>query len=273
MKKYFTKLFNIIRMKEMRILPGHLSYFLVMSLMPLVTLISFITSLFHFSITEFTEFLLKFVPTEVANLILPLFDNTNMSLNLLLMIVGFYIVSNGMHSIILVSNTLYKSEEENPIKMRIRSLLLTIILVSLFFFTLIIMAFGNMILRFILSFSIFDAISTYVYQLFVFLKYPIAFLIMYIFIKLLYTLSPEKRIKSKYVTKGAIFTTLGWIIMTSLYSYYANNIAHYDLFYGNISNLVVLLIWIYSISYIFVIGIGINITEYNLAENTTDIKT
>ena len=134
------------------------------------------------------------------------------------------------------------------------------------------MAFGNMILRFILSFSIFDAISTYVYQLFVFLKYPIAFLIMYIFIKLLYTLSPEKRIKSKYVTKGAIFTTLGWIIMTSLYSYYANNIAHYDLFYGNISNLVVLLIWIYSISYIFVIGIGINITEYNLAENTTDIK-
>lgn len=272
MKKYFTKLINIIRMKEMRILPGHLSYFLVMSIMPLMTLISFIASLFKFSIKEVTEFLLNFLPNEVSNLILPLFNNTNMSLNFLLMIVGFYIVSNGMHSIILVSNTLYKSEDENSIKMRIRALLLTIILVNLFFFTLIIMAFGNMILKFVLSFSIFSTISIYIYKLFILLKYPIAFVIIYIFIKLLYILSPQKRIKSKYTTKGAIFTTLGWVIITSIYSYYANNIAHYDLFYGNISNLVVLLIWIYAISYIFVIGIGINITEYNLAENTNDIK-
>lgn len=271
MKKYLKKLFNIIRMKEMRILPGHLSYFLVMSIMPLMTLISFITSFFHFSITEFTGFLFQFLPTEVSNLILPLFTNSNMSLNLIWMFVGFYIVSNGMHSIILVSNTLYKSEDENPIKMRIRALLLTIILIVLFLFTLIILAFGNMIVRFILSFSLFETVNEYLYLLFVYLKYPVAFLIIYIFIKLLYTLSPEKRIRSKYVTKGAIFTTLGWIVITSLYSYYANNIAHYDLFYGNISNLVVLLIWIYSISYVFVIGIGINITEYNLAENTTDI--
>ena len=67
-----------------------------------------------------------------------------------------------------------------------------------------------------------------------------------------------------------MFTTIGWILITTIYSYYANNIAHYDLFYGNISNLVVLLIWIYILSYIFVVGIGINITEYRMAENTTD---
>ena len=139
MKKYFEKLYRVIRMKEMRILPGHMSYFLVMSIMPLITLISFIASFFHLSITEVTEFAIQFLPTEVSNLIMPLITNTNMKLNFILMIVGFYIVSNGMHSIILVSNTLYKTEEENAVFLRIRAILLTIILMNLFFFTLIVM--------------------------------------------------------------------------------------------------------------------------------------
>lgn len=270
MKKYFIKLYNVIRIKEMRILPGHLSYFLVMSIMPLITLIGFIASCFNLSIVEVSEFVLQFLPIEVSNLIIPLLTNNNMSLNLILMIVGFGIVSNGMHSIILVSNTLYKTEEENGLRLRIRALFLTIILINLFFFTLIVMGFGNIIVKFILDLKIFSHISTYVYQLFVLLKYPFAFILIYFFITILYTLSPVKKVKSKFVVKGALFTTIGWILVTTVYSYYANNIANYDLFYGNISNLVVLLIWIYILSYIFVIGIGINVTEYQLAETTTD---
>lgn len=270
MKKYFIKLYNVIRIKEMRILPGHLSYFLVMSIMPLITLIGFIASCFNLSIVEVSEFVLQFLPIEVSNLIIPLLTNNNMSLNLILMIVGFGIVSNGMHSIILVSNTLYKTEEENGIRLRIRALFLTIILINLFFFTLIVMGFGNIIVKFILDLKIFSHISTYVYQLFILLKYPFAFILIYFFITILYTLSPVKKVKSKFVVKGALFTTIGWILVTTVYSYYANNIANYDLFYGNISNLVVLLIWIYILSYIFVIGIGINVTEYQLAETTTD---
>ena len=132
MKKYFIKLYNVIRIKEMRILPGHLSYFLVMSIMPLITLIGFIASCFNLSIVEVSEFVLQFLPIEVSNLIIPLLTNNNMSLNLILMIVGFGIVSNGMHSIILVSNTLYKTEEENGLRLRIRALFLTIILINLF---------------------------------------------------------------------------------------------------------------------------------------------
>lgn len=272
MKKYFEKLYKIINMKEMKILPGHLAYFLVMSIMPLITLVSIIATCFNISIVDITEFLFRFLPVEVSNLIIPLFTNTDMNLNFILMIIGFFISSNGMHSIILISNTLYKTEEENIVNLRIRAVLLTIILISLFFFILVVMAFGNMIIRFILSFEVFSSISEYIYQLFILLKYPLAFIIIYFFVKLLYIISPKKMVKSKYVTKGAIFTTIGWILITAIYSYYANNIAHYDLFYGNISNIVVLLIWIYIISNIFVIGIGINITEYNLAENTINNK-
>ena len=77
MKKYFIKLYNVIRIKEMRILPGHLSYFLVMSIMPLITLIGFIASCFNLSIVEVSEFVLQFLPIEVSNLIIPLLTNNN----------------------------------------------------------------------------------------------------------------------------------------------------------------------------------------------------
>ena len=106
-----------------------------------------------------------------------------------------------------------------------------------------------------------------IYDIFVFAKYPLAFVLIFYFIKLIYTLSPDKKIPSKSVNKGTIFTSITWILVTSIYSYYANNLANYDLFYGSLSNLVVLLIWVYIISYTFVLGIGINVNEYRLNEN------
>ena len=264
---YLKELFTIVSKKEMRILPGHLAYFLVLSIMPLTTLISFIASAVNLSFVDITEFLLKFLPTEVSNLILPLFTSPNMSFNLVVMITGFFIVSNGMHSIIMVSNTLYGNEPKDMISRRIKALFLTVILINIFLFVLIVLGFGNMIVKFILSLEIFSNVSKNIYDIFVFAKYPLAFVLIFYFIKLIYTLSPDKKIPSKSVNKGTIFTSITWILVTSIYSYYANNLANYDLFYGSLSNLVVLLIWVYIISYTCVLGIGINVNEYRLNEN------
>ena len=52
-----------------------------------------------------------------------------------------------------------------------------------------------------------------------------------------------------------------WIIGTEIYSIYIRNFAHYNLFYGSISNIIILMIWVYFLSYIFVFGLAINATE------------
>ena len=80
-------------------------------------------------------------------------------------------------------------------------------------------------------------------------------------------MAPDKRISSHYVKKGALFTTIGWIVVTSIYSYYANNLANYDLWYGGLSNIIVLMIWIYILAYILVLGIAINTNNYELTKN------
>jgi len=91
--------------------------------------------------------------------------------------------------------------------------------------------------------------------------------IMFFNIKLIYILAPDWKIYSRHTTKGALFTTVGWIITTAIYSYYAIHFANYDFFYGGLSSIVVLMVWVYALSYILVIGIAINVNEYKRVNN------
>ena len=90
------------------------------------------------------------------------------------------------------------------------------------------------------------------------LKYPISIFIIFFFIKLLYTMAPDKKIKSMHTTRGAIFTTIGWIISTEIYSLYVTKFVNYSVLYGSVAHLIVLFIWIYLLSYVFVLGMAIN---------------
>ena len=82
-------------------------------------------------------------------------------------------------------------------------------------------------------------------------------------------MAPDRRIASKYVNHGAAFTTIGWLLITAIYSYYANNVANYNLFYGGLSGIIILMMWVYMIAYIFVIGIAINTSTYHYLEEST----
>lgn len=134
----------------------------------------------------------------------------------------------------------------------------------LFVFIFIVLAYGNVIVGKIISSNIFDSISDKIYLVFVLLKWPIAFILIFWILKLLYTMAPDKSIPSKYMNKGALFTTTCWIITTTAYSYYVSHWANYTLFYGSISGIIVMMTWIYILSYIFVMGIAINTDEYTL---------
>jgi membrane protein len=81
---------------------------------------------------------------------------------------------------------------------------------------------------------------------------------MFFLIKLIYIIAPDGKIKSKYVNVGALFTTVSWLLSTVIFSFYLNHIARFDLVYGNIANIAILLIWLYVISFVFVVGICIN---------------
>ena len=87
---------------------------------------------------------------------------------------------------------------------------------------------------------------------------------------MIYTIAPDFNLRSKYVNRGGIFATFGIIIATAIYSYYINHIARYDIFYGSLSNIVILLIFCYFISYIIVLGIAINNSYYVIEKSSNN---
>ena len=74
-------------------------------------------------------------------------------------------------------------------------------------------------------------------------------------------MAPDKKMPSTNVNGGAIFTTIGFILITKLYSFYIAEFANYSVFYGSLANIVILMLWVYFLSYVFVIGMAMNYHE------------
>ncbi len=267
-KAILKKLYCIIRKPEMLILPANLAFFLVLSVIPIFILIGLIASTFSLSLDAVIDFIGENLPSQVTEILATFISGKGIDFNVgFFTITAFILASNGPHSIIVTSNTLYNFEQGSYLNRRIKAIILTILLVMLFIFIIVVLAFGNSILMAIFEIGILKNFSNFAYSLFVYLKWPIAFFIIFFNIKLIYTIAPDKNVPSRYVNKGAIFTTLGWVLTTAIYSYYVSHFSKYDIFYGSLSNIIILMMYIYFLSYILVLGIAINSNSYEVLKS------
>ena len=262
-KEYLKKLYDIIIIPSMSYLPGNLAFFLVLSIFPILTLIGVIASGFSINIDALINLLDNALPNNVANILTSFIQGKGFDSNIgIFMIIGFYLASNGADAIILASNNLYGFPNSDYIKRRIKSIFIIILMILLFVFMVGFLAFGNNILNFILTLIKDKTIVNIISTLFYILKWPFSIFVIFFNVKLIYTIAPDWKILSKHTTKGAIFTTFGWIIVIQIYSYWVNHFANYDIFYGSLSNIVILMLLTYLIAYILVIGIAINVKSY-----------
>ncbi len=259
LKKTLKRIFKIISRPEMVILPGNISFALILSIFPSIMILGFIISKFNISVDDVLNLISFNLPEVIYGLIVK-FLSSESNVAWLSLIIGLYFSSNGTNAIIVAANILYKTEEKSNLKKRIKSLFLVILMMLLFTFTTIVLGFGSAILKTLID--LLEGNYDIIYKIFTVLKWPLSFFLIYFFVKILYTIAPASNIKSSSVTKGALFTTLGWIIATFIYSIYVSNFARYDVFYGSLSSIIVLMIWVYILSSILVIGIGINAEQY-----------
>ena len=161
-------------------------------------------------------------------------------------------------------------ESRDFISRRVKAIFMIFLLVLVFFFLLIVPVFGDNIFNLLKESFKDNTIVDISYVVYKVVKYPLIALLLLFNIKLIYVIAPDEQIPSHSTTSGAIFTTVGWIIATEIYAFYVGSFASYGIFYGSISNVLILLIWIYILSYIFVLGMGINAGTYK--EETMEMQ-
>ena len=271
-KDYFKKIWEIIRMPEMGLLPGQLAFSMILSLVPIITFACYIASLFNFNTENSIEVLNSIIPGGASYLI-PTTSTFVISFGYaIIFILMFYIATNGCNSIIMIANQIYGIKNSNWGKRRIKAILMTLVIVVLIVFLLIVPIFGNKIVD-LLSYFGFNV--EFVTQYSWVIKYPLVFLILFLFIKLFYKWAPDEVRDNSHLEVGAVFTTIGWFVITILYSNFATNMTTYNIIYGALANIGLLMAWLYAISFIFVFGLALNYgeeLEYDRLVKTGAIK-
>ena len=256
-KDFWHDFLVVLRRSDMVILPGNIAFFLILAIIPFIGLITYGASMLNLSTTYLYDFIAHSFSTDIADLVLGV--NLSNSANFFITLVfGLYIASNGADSIITASNTIYGVEHNSWMRRRWKAFWMTLLIVILLIFMLIVPVFGNNIVSLVKEVNLNGNITSRIISIYDLLKGPISWFVIFIIVRIIYKIAPDKKPKRRVINYGALFTTVMWIIVTRIYSEYVTNYASYTDLFGGVASIVVLMIWIYMLSYIFTVGIALN---------------
>lgn len=248
---------EIMKTPLMSILPGQISFFVILSIIPLVSILIMLITKLSFNYDFVTNFITHYIPSGVADVLISFFSAQKVgTIDVVFIITAFYIASKATHSIIIASTQIYNGKQKDFFRTRIKAIIMLIILVILVLLVAGVLTLGSRILGYIADIN--GDVTPYAYMIYKILRWPFVFFMIFVAIKVIYTIAPNVQIPSNSVNKGAMYTTVIWVVTTFLFSFYVTHLANYSKFYGNLSNLIILMIWIYWMSYVFVFGMTFN---------------
>lgn len=268
--EFLRDFYKAYRKPEMVILPGNIAFYIILAIIPILSLISLGASILNLSTSVIYDFIAHSFSTDIADMILGVSLNNVAGINFIItIIVGLYVASNGTDAIILASNTIYNTPNKSWIKRRVKALLMMFIFIILLLFMLVVPVFGNTIISLIKEVNMNPLLSKRIIMVFELLQGPITWIIMFLIIKVLYSIAKDNSKNTRVVNYGAIFTTIMFIVGTKIYSIYVTHYASYTALYGGLANIIVLMIWVYFLSLIFTIGMALNSEkdEINMLKN------
>ena len=246
----------------MSILPGQISFFIILSIIPMFSLFVMFISKLSFNFDSITGAINHFLPTGISSMVVSILNDQKVgAMDIFFIITAIYLASKATHSIIIASTRIYNGKQRDFFRTRIKAIIMLIILMFVIITGIATLTIGSKLITYLTETGY--NITPLVYYTYMMLKWPFVIFIIFMAIKIIYTLAPNLDIPSKSVNKGAMLTTIGWGISTYIYSFYVSNMANYTKFYGNLSNLIIAFIWIYWLSYIFVFGMTFN--EYRFS--------
>jgi len=274
MRKRFNNflkyLYLAIKRPEMEVLPGNLAFFFMMMIIPLLTILGLIISNLNVGTPSVYDALVKNFPNNIADLIISISGESSSGIGIfVLLFSSLLLASNGTYSMIVTSNSIYGIKKSSYIKNKIKSIILMIILIVLFTLLLFIPMFNSKLINFIGDLLHTDFASSLLVNIYHILKYPVMFVLVFIFIEILYRYSPSDKTKRRTVY-GAIFSSFLLIVTTFIYSFYIEHFSTFENFYGGISSILCLMIYLNLVSYIFVLGMSINYAREKVLKDSKD---
>lgn len=254
------KLFKKINDDDITAWASMLTLFLMLSLFPLIILITDFVASTSFNDPNNTAYLIGILPPSVFETIEAIATDIEVNRSTKVvpaaLLMTAWASSQGILAIIQALNKAYDvTETRSYLKLRFLALFYTLGFILLIVLFLLLIVFGNTIFSFIESnINLPELISPIVYLL----RFIIPAVFSMIFFLFLYNLSPTVQVGVIKVLPGSIFSSLGLIIASSAFSIYVKYSVSLSYLYGSLTGFIALIIWLYFISIIIMVGGEIN---------------
>lgn len=145
-------------------------------------------------------------------------------------------------------------ENRNYLLLRIVASLYLILMIFAVLLSLLIMVFGNSLIRLIEGFV---PQTSYLFDILIHFRTPLVWAVLTVIIALMYAYVPGTRQGFKIQLPGAVFAAVAWSIMTWAFSLYVDEFNGFTM-YGNLTTIIILMLWLYAAMYIILAGAFIN---------------
>ena len=258
--KYARQLALHYRDDDLAAMSAQISYYLILAFFPflffLINLLSFTPLPNRLLIANFNAIL----PQETALLVKTMLTETvqakSGAMLVLSMLASLWAASRGMSAIIRGLNHSYGVKESRRfVRLNMVALLSTVGLSVMVLISFIMIVLGRIIGSTIFGYM---GAKSLFYSIWSFLRYGITFGLLLTTFYLIYRYLPNRKLTGNHVLAGTIFTTVGWIGASLLFSFYVNNFGSYATVYGSLGGMFALIFWLYISTLIFLLGGAIN---------------
>ena len=243
---------------------AQVAFFIIMSFVPTVILVSQLMSLVNVSILDADYLIQKMADPAVGRLLRRLLmSRLNAGSNIVLIVTAVWASSRVQFALMRISNYLYSNGRTTGdfFLERARSLKNMSLTVFTFAFVGVILVNGPVIIG-ILFGNILE--GTYVSDIWLYARWPVTGVLYFLLVLHNYWMLPNyklriKRMKPKDVVPGSIFAAVGMLIVTIIYSMYVSTAnSHLSMLYGSLSSVIALMFWFYLLSWVMILGMLFN---------------
>lgn len=269
MKKFFQRLYEQLQtlpIHEIQTYAGSTSFFLLLAAIPTIMFLLALMQYTPLSYIDITAHISISVPNTVKPLVDEIFNdissNGSAAVLSVSVVTAIYTATRSIFALMKGMNAMYGVRDSRPPILKwIIAGIYTILLVLLLLLTAVVLVLADTIRGFVTQ--IFPRITALV-EFIINIRMTAMLSIMIVFFLLIYLVLPNRRARLLHQLPGAVFSALGWVISSFVFSFYLEHFANYSQIYGSLTTIVVTMIWMYMLISILFIGALVNVVWYNM---------
>ncbi|MCR5153328.1 MAG: YihY/virulence factor BrkB family protein [Lachnospiraceae bacterium] len=236
------------------------AFFIFLSFFPFAMLMLTLINYLPFSADELGEMVVDAFPSTIAPFIQyilnELLATQRVTLLSITIVATIWSASGGVLALCRGLNGVYNHREtRNYFLLRALAILYTLMLVIVLIITVTFLVFGNQLTDLlVMANPDLEGLG----QAILSIRSAIGFIIMALFFLLIYNVFPSHKVRFYKEIPGALFSALGWVVFSYLFSFLVDNMVNYSKTYGSLSAFVICMLWLYTLMVILFVGAELN---------------